>query len=100
MHAKNTYFMISSAGPRRDLSKGSREQIYWDEHAAFIDNLDAEGFILMGGPLVDEGGAVLIVHAANEDEIREKVKNDPWYIQGVLTLESIKRWDIFIDNRV
>ena len=52
---KNTFVMISSAGPNRDLSKGTREQPIWDEHADFIDRLVAEGFILMGGPLVDEG---------------------------------------------
>jgi uncharacterized protein len=99
MQVKNTYLMVSSAGANRDLSKGSREQLFWDEHAAFIDKLDAEGFILMGGPLVDEGGALLIVHAADEQEIREKTKNDPWYVNDILKFESIKRWDIFIDNR-
>jgi hypothetical protein len=43
----------------------------------------------MGGPLVDEGGALLIVNAADENEVREKIKNDPWYEQGILKLESI-----------
>ena len=100
MQGKNTYILLSSAGPLRDLSKGTREQPFWDEHAAFIDALDAEGFILLGGPLVDEGGAILVVHATDEREVREKIKDDPWYVQGVLTLESVKRWDIFIDNRV
>jgi uncharacterized protein len=99
VQAKNTYLMVSSAGANRDLSKGSREQLFWDEHAAFIDKLDEEGFILMGGPLVDEGGAVLIVHAVDEQEIREKTKDDPWYVNDILKFESIKRWDIFIDNR-
>jgi hypothetical protein len=41
---------ISSAGPNRDLSGGTREQPFWDEHAAFIDQLVADGSILMGGP--------------------------------------------------
>ena len=99
MDEKKTFLLLSSAGPIRDLSKGTREQLFWDEHAAFIDKLDDEGFILLGGPLVDEGGAILVVHAADEHEIREKMKDDPWYTQGVLKLESIKRWDIFIDNR-
>ena len=58
---KNTFVTISSAGPNRDPSKGTREQPLWDEHAAFIDQLVAEGFVLMGGPLVDENGAMLIV---------------------------------------
>ena len=99
---KNTFVTISSAGPNRDPSKGTREQPFWDEHAAFIDRLVDEGFILMGGPLVDEDGcrmAPLIVNAEDENEVREKLKNDPWFEHGVLKLESVKRWQIFIDVR-
>ena len=96
---KNTFVAISSAGPNRDFSKGTREQPFWDEHAAFIDQLVAEGFILMGGPLVDEGGSLLIFNAEDENEVREKMKNDPWLKQGILKQESIKRWQIFIDER-
>jgi uncharacterized protein len=96
---KNTFVAISSAGPNRDFSKGTREQPFWDEHAAFIDQLVAEGFIFMGGPLVDEGGSLLIFNAEDENEVREKMKNDPWLKQGILKQESIKRWQIFIDER-
>jgi uncharacterized protein len=74
---KNTFVTISSAGPNRDPSKVTREQPLWDDHATFIDQLVAEGFILMGGPLTDEGGAMLIVNADDENEVREKLKNDP-----------------------
>jgi len=96
---KNTFVIISTAGPNRDPSKGTREQPLWDEHAAFIDQLVAEGFVLMGGPFVDDGGAMLIVNAAEEKAVREKLANDPWMKHGVLKLESIKRWQIFIDSR-
>ena len=96
---KNTFIAISSAGPNRDQSKATREQPFWDEHAAFIDQLVDEGFILMGGPLVDEGGSLLIVNAKNENELREKLKNDPWFEHGILKLESVRRWQIFVDKR-
>ncbi len=96
---KNTFVVISSAGPNRDRSKGTREQPLWDGHAAFIDQLVAEGFILMGGPFVDEGGSMLIVNADDENEVLEKLKNDPWMKHGVLKLESVKRWQVFIDIR-
>jgi len=58
-----------------------------------------EGFILMGGPLVDEGGSILIVNAKDENEVREKLKNDPWTRHGILKLESVRRWQIFVDKR-
>ena len=100
---KNTFVAISSAGPNADRSKTTREQPFWDEHVAFIDQLVEEGFILMGGPFVDEAGlprgALLIVNAEEENEVREKLKNDPWFERGILKLETIKRWQIFIDNR-
>ena len=96
---KNTFVVISSAGPNRIVPKGTREQPFWDEHAEFIDRLVAEGFILMGGPLVDEGGSLLIVNGEDENEVRAKLKNDPWREHGILKLESIKRWQIFIDAR-
>jgi uncharacterized protein YciI len=96
---KNTFIRIASAGANRDLSKGTREQPLWDEHAQFIDGLIEEGFILMGGPLVDEGGALLIVNAEDEKEVRAKIEHDPWYTHGILKLESIRRWQIFIDTR-
>jgi uncharacterized protein YciI len=100
---KNTFLAISSVGPNRDSSKGTRKQPFWDDHVVFIDRLVDEGFILMGGPLVDEAGmpqgALLIVKAEHENEVREKLKNDPWFIRGILKLESVKRWEIFIDVR-
>jgi uncharacterized protein YciI len=96
---KNTFLAISSAGPNRDQSKGTREQPFWGEHAAFIDELVDDGFIFMGGPLVDEGGALLIVNAEDENEVREKLKIDPWFEKGILKLESVKRWQIFVDAR-
>ena len=95
---KNTFAVLSSAGPNRDFSKGTRDQPFWDEHAAFIDQLVADGFILMGGPLLDEGGSLLIFRAKDENAVREKMKDDPWLQKGILELESVKRWEIFIDE--
>jgi uncharacterized protein len=100
---KHKFVVISAVGPNRNPSKGTREQPFWDEHAAFIDELVERGFIFMGGPLIDETelpcGALLIVNADDENEVRENLKNDPWFERGILTLKSINRWDVFIDVR-
>ena len=79
--------------------KDTREQPFWDEHAKFIDQLVDDGFILMGGPLVDEGGSAVGLQRRDENEVREKLKHDPWAEHGILKLESVKRWEIFIDQR-
>jgi uncharacterized protein YciI len=95
----NVFVITAAAGPHRDLTKGTREQPYWDEHAQFIDALVAQGFIMMGGPLVDLGGSMLIVRAEDVDEVKQTMKDDPWYVHGILKLDSIRRWEIFIDER-
>ncbi len=85
------------------MSFKSADNASGDEHAAFIDQVVEDGFILMGGPLVDRDGlpqgALLIVNAQDENEVTQKLKNDPWFQRGVLKLESVKRWQIFIDER-
>jgi uncharacterized protein YciI len=96
----STFLVTSAAGANRDPAQGTREQPYWDAHAAFIDDLVAEGFIMLGGPLPDEGGAVLVVRADSEAAVRERLRHDPWYVHGILALQSVRRWEIFIDRRV
>jgi uncharacterized protein YciI len=96
----STFLVMSAAGSNRDHSQGTRDQPYWDEHAAFIDNLVQADFIMLGGPLPDEGGAVLIVRADSEAEVRDRLGPDPWYVHEILSLQSVRRWDIFIDRWV
>ena len=91
------FLVMSVGGANRDLAKSTREQPYWDEHAVFIDQLVAEGFIALGGPLPDEGGAVLVVRADSETAVRDRLARDPWYVHEILQLQSVRRWEIFID---
>lgn len=92
------FVVLSSAGCNRDLSRGTREQAWWDQHAEFIDALVTEGFIALGGPFPDEGGAMIVVRAPGEAEVRARLASDPWYAHGILHLEAIHRWDLFIDE--
>jgi uncharacterized protein YciI len=92
------FLVYSTAGPQRDLARDSREQPRWDEHAAFIDGLVAEGVILLGGPLDEEGGGFLVITARDEAEARERLRHDPWYAHGILALVWVKRWRIFVNE--
>jgi uncharacterized protein YciI len=92
------FVVISAAGARRDLTIGTRDQAYWDEHAAYIDALVESGFIVLGGPFSDEGGAMIVVRAESEAEVRERLATDPWYVNQILRLDGIHRWEIFIQE--
>jgi uncharacterized protein YciI len=92
------YVVESTAGAQRDLSIGTREQPFWDEHAAFIDSLVENGFIVLGGPFPDEGGAMIVVRAESEAEVHARLEPDPWYRNNILRLAAVHRWEMFVQE--
>ena len=76
-------------------ARGLREQDAWDEHAAFMDDLVDDGFVLLGGPL-GANRALLIVEAASEEEVRERLAQDPWTPIRMLGVESVEPWEILL----
>ena len=82
-----------------DWSRGLREQSGWDVHAAFMDALVEEGFIVLGGPLGGEREILHAVSAASEAEVRERLAQDSWHQNGMLTITSIEPWTILLDGR-
>ena len=81
-----------------DWSKDMRAQEGWDEHAAFMDGLADQGFLLLVGPL--EGGrhTMWVVEAESESDIRRRMAEDPWAANGMLTPESVEQWTVVIDS--
>jgi uncharacterized protein YciI len=75
-----------------------REQAGWDEHARYMDNLLAEGFILMAGPLQGDREVLWIVEAESEAAIRARMAEDPWSPNGMLTPISIELWTVLLDG--
>jgi len=82
-----------------DWSRDLREQDGWDEHARFMDGLVDAGLILLGGPLEGGRDTLHIFEAESEDAIRERLAEDPWAPNGMLTPVSIERWTILLDGR-
>lgn len=86
-------------GPAWDESLGIRDQPAWDEHAAFMDALVEDGFILLGGPLGDQRRTLHVVEASDEDEVRRRLAEDPWANSGLLEVGSIEPWALWLDFR-
>ena len=92
------YFLVTRAwGPAWDPARPRRGQDGWDEHAAFMDALVDEGFVVLGGPVgdVDTGRALVVVQAECEGAVRERLARDPWP-EELLTIESVERWSIWL----
>jgi uncharacterized protein YciI len=93
----NLFLVTRACGPAWDRSRRRREQDGWDEHAAFMDRLAAEGFVVMGGPVGDPDGddALLVVDAEGEAAIRARLADDPWG-PDMLTVENIRPWHVWL----
>jgi uncharacterized protein YciI len=92
------FAVIREGGPRWDSARPLREQEAWDEHAAFMDPLEEEGFVMLGGPLGGGPKTLLIVDASGEDEIRRRLDDDPWAPMGLLTVASVEAWDVLLGD--
>jgi uncharacterized protein YciI len=95
-----SYFaVIREAGPTWIDGKSTFEQPGVNDHAAFMNTLADQGFVLFGGPLAgSESGRIrvlLIADATSEDEIENHLRNDPWALTKKLTITSIEPWNIF-----
>jgi uncharacterized protein YciI len=73
-----------------------RQQPYWDEHAAFMDNLFDQGVIVLAGPYPDGSGALLIVEAESQVAVRDMFADDPWMVRDILRVGDVKEWTIFL----
>jgi len=90
--------VLRRSGPDYDHAKPLEQQSGWQEHAAFMDGLVEDGFVVLGGPLGDEVRTAQAVEAASEDEIRERFAQDPWS-ESHLVVDSVDRWTIRLDGR-
>jgi uncharacterized protein YciI len=77
-------------GPNWDASRPIREQQAWDQHAAFMDGLVADGMIILGGPLGDGEQTLQAVEAADDRQIETRLGEDPWASMGLLQIGSIR----------
>jgi hypothetical protein len=66
----------------------------WTAHAAFMDGLVDEGFIALGGPLEGSSDVLLILRAAHEQEVVERLSVDPWRQSGLLIAKQCWPWQI------
>jgi uncharacterized protein YciI len=94
-----TFAVTLVHGPGWHTSRPIRQQQAWDEHAAFMDGLVDDGFIIVGGPLGDGSQTLHLVQAVSEDQIKARLAQDPWAVMGLLQIGSIQPWALWLNGR-
>jgi uncharacterized protein YciI len=94
------YAVVREAGPEWTDGRGAFDQPGVQAHAAFMDDLASERFVLCAGPLAgSESGrmrALVIIDASDEDEVKERLGRDPWARAERLVNTSIEPWTLFV----
>ena len=92
-----TYYAVTrERGESWDARLSMRQQEQWDEHAAFMNALVDDGFVVLGGPLGDGGKILLIINAESEQEIDARLADDPWTPLGLLRIAKVEHWEILL----
>jgi len=86
-------------GAAWDGRRGRRQQAGWDEHAAFMDALVDERFVILGGPVGDGERVLLLVEVAAERDVLARLAADPWARSRVLRIGTVQPWDLWLDGR-
>ena len=91
--------VLRQSGPEFDRSRPLEEQSGWSEHAAFMDALVDDGFVVLGGPIGDADRVLVVVEADDPQEIEARLATGPWHRDGILRIDSIEPWTIWLDGR-
>lgn len=86
-------------GPAWDDTRDIRCQDGWDEHAAFMDRLVEDGFIVVGGPVGTGDHTAHLVDGEGPSTIRARLADDPWAKDGHLMVGSLEPWALWLDGR-
>lgn len=69
------------------------------EHRAYLTSLAEQDVVLGSGPFAAgrvPPGALVVVRADNEDEVRRLVEDDPFRVNGVLEDYRVTEWEPII----
>lgn len=92
-------FLVGSVqGPAWVDGRPLQQQHGWDEHARFMNALEAEGFVRLGGPVGDglPHRALLVIDAPDPATVRERLAADPWLRDGVLVISELRPWTLLL----
>jgi hypothetical protein len=89
---------LHRSGPRWDSALPLEQQSDFAAHAAFMDALVDDGFVVLGGPLADEFRVIEAIEAESAEAVRATLARDPWS-ETHLQLESVTPWTIRLDGR-
>ncbi len=86
------FLVTRSRGPQWDDARKMEEQDQWHAHAQFMNALASDGFVVLGGPVVETPDTLLVIRATDETEIERRLAEDPWAQNDLLRTTKVLAW--------
>jgi uncharacterized protein YciI len=71
---------------------GAERQAVHPDHVANLRDLAERGVLLLGGPLVDDNGGLLIYEVADRDELQAVLDTEPYLKAGFVAESRVLEW--------
>lgn len=95
---KRLFVVVLNRGAAYQTGRPLEAQQNWEAHRSFMNALERERFVVLGGPLEGTNDVLLISHANDPEEIRSRLAPDPWHEQGLLRIAQIAPWNLRIGS--
>src|SRR5262245_21872919 len=83
---------VRGSGWNESLSLEQQDD--WPAHAAFMDNLYDQGFVLLVGPLEGTREFLLIVRAGSAEEVNARLSADCWVHKDISRIVDVRPWQL------
>ena len=93
---QHLFVVIRRSGPPYASGLPLEKRRDWEAHRAFMNTLEAEGLVRLGGPLEEREDVLLVFRAKDKDDIERRLADDPWTKSGLLSTARISRWNLRI----
>jgi hypothetical protein len=91
---KRLFAVTRTRGAAWDAARPMEQQADWAGHAAFVTALFHDGFVRLVGPLEGTPDVLLIVRAADAQEIESRLAGDCWAARDLLRIARIAPWTL------
>jgi uncharacterized protein YciI len=88
------FSVTRSRGSAWESTLPQEQQAEWAAHAAFMNGLEADGFVVLGGPLEETPYTMLAIRADDAGQVRDRLAQDPWEANRVLETTRIVGWTL------
>jgi uncharacterized protein YciI len=74
-----------------DQSRPPQEQAGFPDHAKFVGELEASGFVAMAGLMQPSNDVLFVFRADSEAAVRQRMAQDPWQKDGHARLGRVEQ---------